>query len=376
MQDTSGYCLTKFAIYKSKIKHAPLIRPVSNLRDENSPMLKLLRSIGLSENESIVYKFLVEQGGATTKDLLRKLNLRQPQLYDITSGLERKNFINIQDSRPKLYIPIDAELILDNISRELEENRDELLNWAHSERKSRDNAPSMWFSRQWKSFVINSRSVIARANDTVCVESIPGMLPEFYGALSRRVKDGLKAVLLVFGIDRGRYEDEFLQRDSALFSEIRYAQLGQFFSIIGDVSGTTFMPRKIALLPAERRYGYVFNDADMSWFLTHSFFNAWYASGTLFQKKLHLPAKYSSQRLAVNDMLKLVSHNRKITASVMGRRRIDGSLISLKGIVTDVKASPDIVNFTVESDGQKFVVGGYNSMVEDIEAEMITLESA
>ncbi|MDH2905453.1 MAG: TrmB family transcriptional regulator sugar-binding domain-containing protein, partial [Methanomassiliicoccales archaeon] len=62
--------------------------------------------------------------------------------------------------------------------------------------------------------------------------------------------------------------------------------------------------------------------------------------------------------------------------SVRGRRRIDDSLISIKGIVTDVKASPDVVNFTVESEGQKFVVGGYNSMVEDIEAEIIVLESA
>ncbi|MBX8636064.1 MAG: hypothetical protein KIS30_06950 [Thermoplasmata archaeon] len=349
---------------------------MKGLKDENGSMLKLLRSIGLSENESIVYKFLVEQGGATTKDLLRKLNLRQPQLYDITSGLERKNFINIQDSRPKLYLPIDAELILENISRELEENRDELLNWAHSGRKSRDNVPSMWFSRQWRGFVINSRSVIAKANDTVCIESMPNLLPEFYGTLSRRVKEGLKAVLLVFGVERKRYEDEFLQRDAALFSEIRYAELGQFFSIIGDVSGTTFMPRKIALLPTERRYGYVFNDVDMSWFLMHTFFNAWYASSTLFQRDLSIPATYSSQRLAVNDLLKLFSSEKKVTVSVRGRRRIDDSLISIKGIVTDVKASPDVVNFTVESEGQKFVVGGYNSMVEDIEAEIIVLESA
>ncbi len=348
---------------------------MNRLRNDNGSMLKLLKSIGLSENESIVYKFLVEEGGATAKDLLRKLNLRQPQLYDITSGLERKNFINIQDSRPKLYIPNDAELILENISRELEANRDELISWAHSRVGSRKNAPTMWFSRQWGSFVINSRSVIARAKDTVCIESMPDMLPEFYGVLSRRVREGLKAVLLVFGVEKRRYVDEFLERDSELFTEIRYAELGQFFSIIGDVSGTTFMPRKIALMAPERRYGYVFNDVDMSWFFTHNFFSAWYASETLFQGKLTLPATYSLQRLAVNDLLKMATKKNRISATVSGRRRIGGSPISIKGRVTDVKATADIVNFTIASDGHEFVVGGYNSMVEDIEAETITLES-
>lgn len=339
-------------------------------------MLKLLQNIGLSENEALVYKFLVEDGDATAKDLLRKLNLRQPQLYDITSGLERKHFINIQDSRPKKYIPIDAELILENISRELEKSRGELLSWVSSNKKERGDVPSMWFSRHWRSFVSNSQAVIAGANDTVCIESTPDILPEFSRVLSRRVKGGLKSVLLVFGVQKKRYEEEYLKRDSAFFNEIRYVELGQFFSIIGDVSGTTFMPRKIAFAPAEDRYGYVFNDVDMSWFLTHSFFNAWFTSEPLFQRTVSLPATYSLQRLAVSDMLKLISQGKKLKAIVRGRRRIEGSRVSIEGNVTGVNAGRDIVNFVVESGRHSFVVGGYDSMVEDIEAETIVIESA
>jgi len=347
---------------------------VSETEERHQSVLKLLEGIGLSENESIVYKFLVESGGATTRDLLQKLNLRQPQLYDITSSLERKRFINIQQSRPKYYLPVNTEIILENRAKDIEQSRKELLEWAANSSSSSRRAPAMWISMNWKSFEGNTSEIIGSAEDSLYMETIPSILENFRTALGKAARKGVRMGLLVFGTGRKEYEENLLERDSRIFSEIRMTVPGQFFSTIADMSNSSFMPRKIAFENENRRYGYIFKDRDMSWFFLHNFFEEWFSAKTLYAAPLKIPAVYSIQRIAVNDVQRLMSEgSTRIQVRVTGVDRRSGRRVLLEGRITEISLTQGIVNFSIRTDSRTYTIGGYDSIVEDIESDRIEI---
>ncbi|WP_075056618.1 TrmB family transcriptional regulator [Thermogymnomonas acidicola] len=78
--------------------------PPRRLNQDEATVRSILIDLGLTENEADVYLSLIEHGSMSAGDMLRNLNLRQPQLYDITSSLERKGFINaVEGGRPKRF---------------------------------------------------------------------------------------------------------------------------------------------------------------------------------------------------------------------------------------------------------------------------------
>lgn len=337
-------------------------------------ILSLLQDAGLTENEAVVYRFLVENGAATTKDLLRKLRFRQPQVYDITTALERKHFLNVLETRPKKFIPESIEAILDQRLKDLKDNREVLLKWAATGNGDGTKQPAMWMSRNWESFLNNTASVILKSKRSLCMEATPGIVGEFQSAIAERDGGDMDSVLMVYGVERRKYESEFLKRDRKLFGEIRYVKPGQFFAVIGGLGAATFMPRAVTLRPVQERYGYVFKDSDVSWFLTHSFFTAWYKAERIYRSRPKFPKRYALQRLAVSDLLILGEEGREgITATVGGSFRKGGQKVELSGTVTGVVANDDVVNFTIESEGKRYVVGGYDAIMEDVVADWIVI---
>ncbi len=346
-------------------------------RAKDDEILRLLQDSGLTENEAAVYKFLVENGGATTKDLLRKLKFRQPQIYDITAVLERKHFLNVLESRPKRYLPANMEVILDQRLKDLKDNRETLLKWSASSTGVETNQPAMWLSRNWESFINNAAEIVRKARDTLCIESTPPIIRQLQSELGEGRRKRADSVLLVYGMSRNKYMSDYLKSDKKIFDEIRYLNLGQFFAVIGDAGGAAFMPRTISFKNAAERYGYVFRDSDVAWFLTHNFFNGWFKSERLYARPLELPKRHTMQRLAVSDMIQLRREDRskRLNVTVEGTSRKDGEKINVTGTVTDIIAAEDIVNFTVVSDGREYVVGGYDAIVEDVEADWIEVNS-
>jgi sugar-specific transcriptional regulator TrmB len=345
--------------------------------DGNGHVLRLLENIGLSENESKVYKYLVENGSAVSRDLLKELNLRQPQLYDIMASLERKQFINVQNSRPKVYLPVNTEVILENRTKDNETIKKELMNWVSSSSRSMTNVPAMWLSRNWNSFVNNTSEIIRSARKTLFLETPVEITDNFFKALESRLDEGIRSGLLIFGISADEYKNKFLKRDSRFFSEIRIAGIGQFFSAISDMDSSSFMPRRVALSREDERYGYILKDGNMSWFLLHNFFQEWFTSETVFSRPIKLPAVYSIQRIAVSDMIRLMNEGLKnLSVRVSGKERKTGEHINIEGKLSDIDMDHDFVNFRLRCRNRDYTVGGYDSIAEDIEAETIEILGA
>jgi sugar-specific transcriptional regulator TrmB len=360
--------------FKSDFKSNAGVAELRKEEDGGNYVLRLLESIGLSENESKVYKYLVENGSAVSRDLLTQLNLRQPQLYDIMASLERKQFINVQNSRPKVYLPVNTEVILENRTRDTEKIKKELMSWVSNSSRSMTSLPAMWLSRNWNSFVSNTSEIIRSARQTLFLETPVDITDNFSKALESKMDEGIRSGLLIFGTGMQDYRSKFLKRDSRLFSEIRIAGIGQFFSAISDMNSSSFMPRRVALSGEDERYGYILRDGNMSWFLLHNFFQEWFTAETVFSRPIELPAVYTIQRIAVSDMLRLMKEGLKnLYVRVTGKERKTGEDITVEGRVTDIDMDHDIVDFRIRSGTRDFTVGGYDSIAEDIEAETIEL---
>jgi sugar-specific transcriptional regulator TrmB len=346
-----------------------------NLKKEaqyDEEILRLLSELGLSENESMVYKYLVEKGGASTKELLRDLSLRQPQVYDIMSALSRKNFVSIQESRPKKYIPANLELIMERRMNSLLEGKQKLLKWFTSSRQ-KSSEPSMWMDRNWDGFINNARDIILNSTSDVCIESTHEIFTLLRSGLMDLKRKGVKVLLLVFGEKLEEYKKSGLEEDRMYCTEIRYHDPGQFFAVIADGRAAAFMPRTGAFRSEEERHGYIFKDNDVAWFLSHNFFYAWYRATPVYSEPVTVPCVYASHRIAVSDMLRLWKNGRKLTVRVRGITTAGGKEIEVKGTVTKINTDHDVVNFTLVSDGKELTVGGYDTIVEDVEARSIEI---
>ncbi|MEM0159105.1 MAG: TrmB family transcriptional regulator sugar-binding domain-containing protein, partial [Thermoplasmataceae archaeon] len=100
---------------------------------------------------------------------------------------------------------------------------------------------------------------------------------------------------------------------------------------------------------------------------SHNFFNGWYNSMILRSRGIHLPAEYHSQRIAVDDLSRLLASGKEIDCFLEGRSMSSGKKITLSGRILSTNINSEVINFTVRSDGKTYTVGGYDSQIEDIE---------
>lgn len=339
---------------------------------ENTVIVNILQDMGLTENEARVYMLLLSKGGLTAQDLLRNLSLRQPQLYDITSSLERKGFINVIDERPKKFEPLMPEAVMESREVTLRKNREFFLKWANNAIKLRRENATLSSARNLKSVINNTIQIINEAEDFLEIETTTELLGYFYESLIKKAASGIRILLLLFGSRGEKIDDHYIEMLESL-QDVRFVSPGQFFTVIADDISSIFMPRNVALSHNGFRYGYVIRDRDMSWFISHNFFNGWYKGMQIKSSRTELPASYSSQRIAVDDISKLLSQGISISCDLEGIHMNSGKKVEIHGRIVRSNIDSEIINFIVESGGKTYSVGGYDSQVEDIQMTRIRI---
>ena len=341
-------------------------------------ILKILQDIGMTELEATVYTFIFRNGGATTRDILRSLNMRQPQLYDITSGLERKGFINTIEGRPKRYEVIKPEIIYQQREINLKRMKNLVLEWAKANEPMRyRNEPEIFISRNLNGFLSNTLDIINNAKEYILIHTTLKDLENYTDALNRKSKEGVRIMLMLFDgyVEYGNI-NELVSSD--IFSDIRSVKVGKFFTVIADNLLSSLMPRKVLLDPEAQKYGYVFKDFDMTWFLIHNFFAGWFQGRVLLGHKPIIPYDYRYHRIAMSDMQELVNSGKKnITLQVKGSMRVSGLNVDISGSFNRLNIDNDIANIEMfDTSGKLLLIGGFDSNIEDVIAEEIKILSA
>ncbi len=338
-------------------------------------IIGILQDLGLTEIESLVYSFIYQNGGATTRDILRSLNLRQPQLYDITSGLERKGFINVIVERPLKYRAINPEIVYQQRENLLKEEKDIFLEWVNTTAPSNyREEPEIFIARNNRSFLSNTLFIIKEAKEIILIHTTLIDLENYLDALKVKFDEGVRIFLFLFDDNFSEnYLNDLITRN--IFSSIRYAKIGKFFTVIADNVLSSFMPRNVLLDTKKQKYGYIFKDSDMTWFIIHNFFSGWFKASIIEEKKPRLPSSYTNQRIAINDLLTLKNSGLgNIKLLLIGVLRTSGERIELEGELEYITTEEDLINLTIKAkDGRVYSVGGFDSKVEEIIAKEITI---
>ena len=85
---------------------------------------KSLSALGLSNYEIEAYVYLVRKGPSEVSKIYKEANIPFGRVYDVLNLLATKGFVEIQNSRPKLYMitppKVALSKFLDNKNQEME----------------------------------------------------------------------------------------------------------------------------------------------------------------------------------------------------------------------------------------------------------------
>ena len=77
--------------------------------------MEILRQLGLSAYEATVYSTLLDLGVAEARAIYTKANVPYGKVYTILNTLSEKGLVEIQESRPKKFLPIEPILGLNRL---------------------------------------------------------------------------------------------------------------------------------------------------------------------------------------------------------------------------------------------------------------------
>lgn len=94
--------------------------------------MEILRQLGLSAYEATVYSTLLDIGVAEARAIYAKANVPYGKVYTILNTLSEKGLVDIQESRPKKFLPIEPVLGLNRLlelkKSHFDKNYNQLLN--------------------------------------------------------------------------------------------------------------------------------------------------------------------------------------------------------------------------------------------------------
>jgi sugar-specific transcriptional regulator TrmB len=134
-----------------------------------------LRSIGLTEYESLAYLTLVKCGELTAGKLSKLTSIPYSKVYSILDNLERKGWIEIKRGRPRLYYPkspVEAlmaeQLKVENKFEQIKEIMVEELLPLYENREVKEK-PEIWIIRGSKNIASNLRDILTKVKRELMV---------------------------------------------------------------------------------------------------------------------------------------------------------------------------------------------------------------
>jgi sugar-specific transcriptional regulator TrmB len=77
--------------------------------------IRILRDLGLKDNEAAAYATLVEKGGLSAVETAKLAGIQRPRIYDVLKSLDALGFLHVQEGDPTLYIPTPPAEAVDGI---------------------------------------------------------------------------------------------------------------------------------------------------------------------------------------------------------------------------------------------------------------------
>lgn len=344
----------------------------------------ILKSLGLTDKEAEVYLAIYLKGSATVKDLLESLkNIYQPQLYNILSSLMRKGFIRASMSRPKVYRAINLETLFESRKILLDNLKEEAVRLAEGlrrvEEEISDEETLVSLVKGYEGLGAAVLEVLAGAQVEVCAEIPTQVLVSIADILEKLLSRGVNVYLLAFP----EVPNQIISRLARYRTlKLRRSDLGSFLMVVADTKAAVYArrrfysPRKMPI-PETEVYGFYITERDLIWRLLNIFEKVWEKAEELVSWPLapeSYPKTFMWFGMGLLELEKLLSRGFRPYVEVEGRSVRSREIVKVEGWVVDVTRSTYISNFTIDSGGKRFTVGGFDAEVEDLEAIKVIIK--
>ena len=206
-------------------------------------IIGLLKELGLSDKESLIYIALLKEGSAKAVTVARKTGINRTTVYDLFDSLIQKGLINKAKKKAAVYFnALDPKNLLTYLDREKEEKAKivdsqkekikELLPNFISLQNTATNKPKVMFfegekgmREAYEDTLTSKEIILAYANVATVNEGLPNFFPEYYKRRAAK-KIFIRAIMPpnAPSIDRAKFDQEemreirFLPESEAVFS--------------------------------------------------------------------------------------------------------------------------------------------------------------
>lgn len=334
-------------------------------------IIEKLQKLGLTKYESLAYVSLLKLGPSKATDITRESGIPHTRVYDVLSSLHRKGFVDVMHGSPRLYKPVNPEVILEKLKEEFIEDINnlksafvELYRQAHGQ-----DLPEIWTIHGFENTLERVEHVVRSAKHEVLINT-----PYAFLKLLKKDIKSRKDVLFVIITNLPNEVPEWLEADNVLLAKTGGAPWLMGSWIIGDIDYALFF----GALPQDKRrekfYSFWAKSPRAVFQYMHWFYTIYFDNSEVVK-----PINYE----ALPKPLSLVNIRTVITvlryAGLPREAEITGKLvdtrepITLHGKIVAYEYTPLVANVTIESGGNRWKVGGIGSYVEDVEGEKFIL---
>ncbi|NJE42948.1 HTH-type sugar sensing transcriptional regulator TrmBL1 [Thermococcus sp. GR6] len=333
-------------------------------------IIEKLQKLGLTKYESLAYITLLKLGPSKATDITRESGIPHTRVYDVLSSLHRKGFVDVMHGAPRLYKPVNPEVVLEKIKEEFIEDMEnlkaaflELYRQVHGEE-----LPEIWTIQGFENTVERAEYVIRTAKHEVLINAPFEFL--------RLLKDEIKRRRDIIFVIISNFEEipEWLNGDNIILAKTGGAPWLMASWIIGDIDYALFF----GALPRDKRREKFYSFWAKSPKIIQNYMH-WFYTIYLDNSRIIKPLNYDK----LSKPLSLVNIRTLITllkftelpkrAEIVGRLVETKEPVTVDGEIVEYEYTPLMANVTVKADGKEWKVGGIGSYFEDVEGEKFIL---
>ncbi|WP_297486699.1 TrmB family transcriptional regulator [Thermococcus sp.] len=338
------------------------------MREEE--IMEKLQRIGLTKYESLAYITLLKLGPSKATDITKESGIPHTRVYDVLSSLHRKGFVDVMQGTPRLYKPVNPELVLEKIKEDIIEDIEalkkaflELYRQAHGEE-----LPEIWTIQGFDNTLERAEYVIRSSRHEVLINTPM----EFLKLLRREIKARRDVVFII--ISNFEEVPDWLRGDNVILARSGGAPWLMASWIIGDIEYALFF----GALPKDRRrekfYSFWAKSPKIIQNYMHWFYTIYFDNSEVIKppdyEKLPKPLSLVNIRTLIT-LLKFTELPKE--AEIVGRMVETKDPVNLRGQIIDYEYTPLTANITFRYNGSELKVGGIGSYFEDVEGEKFIL---
>ncbi|WP_010480253.1 HTH-type sugar sensing transcriptional regulator TrmBL1 [Thermococcus zilligii] len=339
------------------------------MREEE--IIEKLQRLGLTKYESLAYINLLKLGPSKATDITKESGIPHTRVYDVLSSLHRKGFVDVMQGTPRLYKPVNPEVVLERIKEDIIQDIEDLkaafldlYREAHGEE-----LPEIWTIQGFENTVERAEHIIRTARYEVLINTPFEFLKFLQGEIKNR-----KDVIFVITSNFEGEIPEWLRQDNIILAKSGGAPWLMASWIIGDVNYALFF----GALPKDGRrekfYSFWARSPKITQNYMHWFYTIYFDNSEVIKplnyEGLPKPLSLVNIRTLIT-VLKFVELPRR--AEIVGRYVDTKEPVTLEGEIVDYEYTPLTANVTFKYNGNILKVGGLGSYFEDVEGEKFIL---